>query len=119
MGALRSCGRDSGRGAQAATARDWAARTMSGPARSGTVVGDGVVAAARFRVSSLLAVHNLTTRFTGRQPLTAVNDVSFTLAQGRVLVVLGESGSGKSVLLCFFNHTVTTEKTQLRGEVRF
>ena len=68
-------------------------------AESGTVAGGEVAVPARFRVSSLLAVHNLTTRFTGREPLTAVNDVSFALAQGRVLVVLGESGSGKSVLL--------------------
>src|SRR5258708_38061697 len=29
----------------------------------------------------------------------AVNDVSFTVAEGRILAVLGESGSGKSVLL--------------------
>jgi oligopeptide/dipeptide ABC transporter ATP-binding protein len=32
-------------------------------------------------------------------PLRAVNDVSFTLARGRVLAVIGESGSGKSALL--------------------
>jgi peptide/nickel transport system ATP-binding protein len=70
-------------------------------------------------VSSLLAVHNLTTRFTGREPLTAVNDVSFAVAQGRVLVVLGESGSGKSVLLRSILRLLPPAQTQLRGEVRF
>jgi len=45
-------------------------------------------------------VDNLRVRFRQRERLIhAVNDVSFTLAGGEVLGILGESGSGKSVTL--------------------
>ena len=48
----------------------------------------------------LLDVRGLVTQFKTRGGvLRAVNDVSFTLSGGRVLAVLGESGSGKSVML--------------------
>jgi len=47
---------------------------------------------------SLLEVKGLTTAFkTGRGEITAIEDVSFTLAQGEILGIVGESGSGKSV----------------------
>lgn len=50
------------------------------------------------RKEPVLVVENLTTEFaTPHGPLTAVDNVSFTLAQGRALGVVGESGSGKSV----------------------
>ena len=49
---------------------------------------------------SLLDVRDLTVEFQTRGgPLRAVNDVSFTLGKGRILAILGESGSGKSMLL--------------------
>lgn len=45
-----------------------------------------------------LDVRGLTTRFDTRAgPVTAVNDVSFSVAPGRILGLVGESGSGKSV----------------------
>src|SRR6266567_6332760 len=48
----------------------------------------------------LLEVRGLTTEFkTHAGPLRAVNNVSFSLQHGRVLAVIGESGSGKSALL--------------------
>jgi oligopeptide/dipeptide ABC transporter ATP-binding protein len=48
----------------------------------------------------LLAVDHVTVAFPTRDGVVrAVNDVSFTLLEGRVLAILGESGSGKSVLL--------------------
>jgi oligopeptide/dipeptide ABC transporter ATP-binding protein len=48
----------------------------------------------------LLDVRGLTTEFkTHSGPLRAVNDVSFALPTGRVLAILGESGSGKSVMM--------------------
>jgi oligopeptide/dipeptide ABC transporter ATP-binding protein len=50
--------------------------------------------------SSVLEVRHLTTEFrTHAGPLKAVNDVSFSLKRGRVLAIIGESGSGKSALL--------------------
>ncbi len=48
----------------------------------------------------VLEVRGLSTRFkTHAGPLVAVNDVSFSIARGRVMAILGESGSGKSALL--------------------
>ena len=48
----------------------------------------------------LLDVRGLTTEFTSHAgALRAVNDLSFEVKRGRVLAVLGESGSGKSALL--------------------
>ncbi len=50
--------------------------------------------------SPVLDVRRLTTEFnTYAGPLRAVNEMSFTLQRGRVLAIIGESGSGKSALL--------------------
>lgn len=48
----------------------------------------------------LVDVDGLTVRFTGRDlDISVVNGVSFSLARGEAMCVLGESGSGKSVTL--------------------
>jgi oligopeptide/dipeptide ABC transporter ATP-binding protein len=50
--------------------------------------------------ASVLQVRHLTTEFkTHAGPLRAVADMSFALGRGRVLAIIGESGSGKSALL--------------------
>ena len=50
--------------------------------------------------SPLLAVEDLSVRFRRRGTnVAAVNGVTFSLARGEVLTILGESGSGKSVSL--------------------
>ncbi|MFN0070075.1 MAG: ABC transporter ATP-binding protein [Chloroflexota bacterium] len=52
------------------------------------------------QAAPVLDVRHLTTEFkTYAGPLPAVNDMSFTLQRGRVLAIIGESGSGKSALL--------------------
>lgn len=47
--------------------------------------------------------------------LQALNDVSLTVQQGKVLVIVGPSGSGKSTLLRCINYL----ETPTNGEVRF
>ena len=47
----------------------------------------------------LVEIENLSVRFKGTKTIHAINEVSLTLAQGEMLVLLGESGSGKSVTL--------------------
>jgi len=54
----------------------------------------------RDAANAALEVRGLVTEFrTDRGRLRAVNDVSFRLERGRVLAVIGESGSGKSAML--------------------
>lgn len=47
--------------------------------------------------SAILSVENLSIRFGGTQPFTAVDGLSFNLEKGKVLAIVGESGSGKSL----------------------
>jgi ABC-type dipeptide/oligopeptide/nickel transport system ATPase component len=48
-------------------------------------------------VSALLDVQNLTVTFGPKNAVPVVNDVSFSIAPGETLGLIGESGSGKSV----------------------
>ena len=71
---------------------------------------------------ALLSVKNLGVQFTGERTLSAVNDLSFDLAAGAALALLGESGSGKSVtlrsLLRLHNprHTRVTGRIEVAGQ---
>jgi ABC-type oligopeptide transport system ATPase subunit len=53
-----------------------------------------------YLVTSLLEVRHLTTRFhTQERTVHAANDVSFQLAEGETLGIVGESGCGKGVTM--------------------
>lgn len=65
----------------------------------------------------VLEVRQLTTEFdTHAGPLRAVNEMSFTLERGRILAVIGESGSGKSALLRTILG-IQPSSARIRGEV--
>jgi peptide/nickel transport system ATP-binding protein len=70
-------------------------------------------------VAALLDVRNLTVEFAGRgfgQPLTAVRDLSFSVAPAEVLAIVGESGSGKSLTALALMRLLPPQ-AQARGEV--
>lgn len=66
----------------------------------------------------LVVVENLTVDFVTREStVRAVNGVSFTLAKGEVLGILGESGSGKSVTLRALMRLLPARKTVIGGGI--
>jgi peptide/nickel transport system ATP-binding protein len=68
-------------------------------------------------MSNLIDVRNLKVCFTGDRTVHAINDVSFSLGQGEVLGLLGESGSGKSVTLRALMRLLPRRRTQISGEI--
>ena len=66
----------------------------------------------------LVEISGLSVRFDGSPPVYAVNDVSFELASGEVLGILGESGSGKSVTLKTLLRLLPEKKTRIEGSIR-
>ncbi|HEV7328952.1 MAG TPA: ABC transporter ATP-binding protein [Bosea sp. (in: a-proteobacteria)] len=65
----------------------------------------------------LVAMENVTVRFKGAQTVHAVNGVSLTLEPGKVLGILGESGSGKSVTLKTLLRLLPENRTEIGGKV--
>ena len=70
-------------------------------------------------MTNLVEVSGLNIRFTGERTVHAVNDLSFSLGEGEVLGLLGESGSGKSVTLRALMRLLPRKRTQISGSVRF
>jgi peptide/nickel transport system ATP-binding protein len=69
---------------------------------------------------NILSVDDLSVRFKTHEGVVhAVNGVSFDLAQGEVLGILGESGSGKSVTLRAIIGLLPRENASIGGHVRF
>ena len=67
---------------------------------------------------TLLTVRNLSVSFETRDgSVRAVNDVTFSLEAGKVLALLGESGSGKSVTLRAILGLHQGARTRVSGEV--
>ncbi len=68
-------------------------------------------------MSPLLSVHDLVVQFGGVRPTTALSGVSFDVAPGEVLGLLGESGSGKSVTLRTLLRLHRPESTRIGGRI--
>ncbi|GAB3915438.1 ABC transporter ATP-binding protein [Microlunatus endophyticus] len=72
-------------------------------------------------VAPLLEVDDLHVEFrSGREVVSAVNGVTFTLEAGRTLAIVGESGSGKSVTAQAIMRLLQTPPARISGgEIRF
>jgi peptide/nickel transport system ATP-binding protein len=69
-------------------------------------------------MTSLVEVKDLHVEFTTRDGIVkAVNGITFRLEPGKVLTILGESGSGKSVTLRSLVRLLPKVRTRVRGEV--
>lgn len=66
----------------------------------------------------LVRVQDLNVQFTGHRKAKALNQVSFELAKGEVLGLLGESGSGKSVTLRTLMRLHPERTTSMGGNVQ-
>ena len=66
----------------------------------------------------LLSIKSLSVRFTGERMAQALQDVSIDLAEGETLGLLGESGSGKSVLLRSILRLYPPKRTAVGGSIR-
>ena len=69
-------------------------------------------------MTNLVEISGLNIRFSGERIVHAVNHLSFTLGEGEVLGLLGESGSGKSVTLRALMRLLPRKRTQISGSVR-
>ncbi|MEX2516788.1 MAG: dipeptide ABC transporter ATP-binding protein [Gammaproteobacteria bacterium] len=68
----------------------------------------------------ILEVRNLSTRFgAGSNLVDVVDDVSFTLERDKTLVLLGESGSGKSITALSIMRLLPAAASIAQGEVLF
>lgn len=67
----------------------------------------------------LVEIEDLSVRFEGKAKVHAVNGVDLRLDRGEVLVLLGESGSGKSVTLKALLKLLPRRRTRITGSVRF
>jgi oligopeptide/dipeptide ABC transporter ATP-binding protein len=71
-------------------------------------------------MDELLSVENLTVRFRrGDVVTTPVREVSFALAAGKRLAIVGESGGGKSMTALALTGLSPTDRAERSGRVRF
>ncbi len=81
---------------------------------------DSTGARAAVPGATLLEVDDLHVEFRQRSGVVnAVNGVSYTLAEGQTLAILGESGSGKSVSAQAIMGILDTPPAVIRGGIRF
>src|SRR5437763_16614460 len=75
--------------------------------------------AAAMQMRPLVEVKDLTVKFVSREAtVKAVNGVSFEMAQGEVLCIIGESGSGKSVTMRALMRLLPKRRAVLGGSMR-
>jgi peptide/nickel transport system ATP-binding protein len=68
-------------------------------------------------MTPIVDIRQLTVRFNGERAVHALNGVDIALAQGEVLGLLGESGSGKSVTLKALLRMLPARRTQIGGTI--
>jgi peptide/nickel transport system ATP-binding protein len=66
----------------------------------------------------IVEISDLHVRFKGERTVHALNGVDIRLAQGEVLGLLGESGSGKSVTLKALLRMLPPKRTDIRGGIK-
>ncbi len=66
----------------------------------------------------IVDISGLHVRFKGERNVHALNGVDIKLAQGEVLGLLGESGSGKSVTLRALLRMLPPKRTDMRGSIK-
>jgi peptide/nickel transport system ATP-binding protein len=69
-------------------------------------------------MTALVEVNALNVSFSGERTVHAVNDLSFSLGEGEVLGLLGESGSGKSVTLRALMRLLPRKRTRITGDIK-
>ena len=69
-------------------------------------------------MTPIVEVRDLRVRFIGERTVHAVNGVDISLAQGEVLGLLGESGSGKSVTLRALLNMLPPRRSEISGSIR-
>src|SRR5437868_12972709 len=74
---------------------------------------------AAVQARPLVEVKDLTVKFVSREAtVQAVNGVSFEMAPGEVLCIIGESGSGKSVTMRALMRLLPKRRAVLGGSMR-
>ena len=68
-------------------------------------------------VNPVVEIRDLHVRFKGERNVHALNGVDISLAQGEVLGLLGESGSGKSVTLRALLRMLPPHRTDMTGDI--
>lgn len=69
-------------------------------------------------MNPIVEISNLHVRFKGERAVHALNGVDISLAQGEVLGLLGESGSGKSVTLRTLLRMLPERRTDISGSIK-
>ena len=69
-------------------------------------------------MSPVVDIRDLRVRFTGERTVHAINGVDITLAEGEVLGLLGESGSGKSVTLRALLRMLPAKRSVITGSIQ-